>query len=107
MVIVRQLVPFRPITADVVREQTRGRTLETHRVATKAICCPSDRDNAGGEWHVTDTGRPFEIGFLLMPTEDSARGTFPRWTEMLALVQRAEALGFDSVWIPDHLIIDI
>ena len=26
---------------------------------------------------------------------------------MLALVRRAEALGFDSVWIPDHLIIDI
>jgi hypothetical protein len=32
-----------------------------------------------------------------MPTEDSARGTFPRWTEMLALVRRAEALGYDSV----------
>ena len=56
---------------------------------------------------MTDTRRPFEIGFLLMPTEDSARSTFPRWTEMLALVQRAEALGYDSVWIPDHLIIDV
>ena len=56
---------------------------------------------------MTDTRRPFEVGFLLMPTEDTARGTFPRWTEMLALVQRAEALGYDSVWIPDHLIIDI
>ena len=56
---------------------------------------------------MADTRRPFEVGLLLMPTEDSARGTFPRWTEMLALVRRAEALGYDSVWIPDHLIIDI
>ena len=55
---------------------------------------------------MTDTRRPFEIGFLLMPIEDSARGTFPRWTEMLALVRRAEEIGYDSVWIPDHLIID-
>ena len=56
---------------------------------------------------MTDTRRPLEIGFLLMPTEDSAQGTVPRWTEMLARVRRAEALGYDSVWIPDHLIIDI
>ena len=61
----------------------------------------------GKERLLIDPRRPFEIGFLLMPTEDSARGTFPRWTEMLALVRRAEALGYDSVWIPDHLIIDI
>jgi alkanesulfonate monooxygenase SsuD/methylene tetrahydromethanopterin reductase-like flavin-dependent oxidoreductase (luciferase family) len=42
-----------------------------------------------------------------MPTEDSARGTYPRWTEMLALVRRAEELGYESVWIPDHLIISV
>src|SRR5918992_1559598 len=61
----------------------------------------------GGNALVTDRRRPFEIGFLLMPIEDSARSTFPRWAEMLALVRRAEELGYDSVWIPDHLIIDI
>ena len=53
------------------------------------------------------TGRPLEVGFLLMPAEDSASGTYPRWSEMLATVRRAEALGFDSVWLPDHLIIEI
>jgi alkanesulfonate monooxygenase SsuD/methylene tetrahydromethanopterin reductase-like flavin-dependent oxidoreductase (luciferase family) len=74
---------------------------------TKGICCRSDWHDSGEELHVTDTRPRFKIGFLLMPTEDSARGTFPRWTEMLALVRRAEALGYDSVWIPDHLIIDI
>ena len=56
---------------------------------------------------MTATPRPCKIGFLLMPTEDPATGTAPRWTEMLALVRRAETLGYDSVWIPDHLIIDI
>lgn len=42
-----------------------------------------------------------------MPAEDSARGTWPRWSEMLAMVRRAEELGYDSVWIPDHLIIEV
>ena len=57
---------------------------------------------------MTDTQRrPFGVGLLIMPTEDPARGTAPRWTEILAMVRRAEELGFDTVWIPDHLIIDI
>jgi alkanesulfonate monooxygenase SsuD/methylene tetrahydromethanopterin reductase-like flavin-dependent oxidoreductase (luciferase family) len=51
--------------------------------------------------------RPLGMGLLLMPTENSAWGTFPRWPEMLAAVRRAEDAGFDAVWIPDHLIIDI
>jgi len=42
-----------------------------------------------------------------MPAEDSAKGTYPRWSEMLAMVQRAEELGYDSVWLPDHLILEI
>ena len=57
---------------------------------------------------MTDTQRrPFGVGLLIMPTEDPARGTAPRWTEILAMARRAEELGFDTVWIPDHLIIDI
>jgi alkanesulfonate monooxygenase SsuD/methylene tetrahydromethanopterin reductase-like flavin-dependent oxidoreductase (luciferase family) len=51
--------------------------------------------------------RPFAVGLLLMPIEDSARGTYPRWTEILAAARRAEDVGFDTVWIPDHLIMDI
>jgi alkanesulfonate monooxygenase SsuD/methylene tetrahydromethanopterin reductase-like flavin-dependent oxidoreductase (luciferase family) len=56
---------------------------------------------------VRDSGRPLEVGFMLMPTEDAATGMAPRWREMVAMVRRAEELGFDAVWIPDHLIIDI
>jgi alkanesulfonate monooxygenase SsuD/methylene tetrahydromethanopterin reductase-like flavin-dependent oxidoreductase (luciferase family) len=51
--------------------------------------------------------RSFGVGLLIMPTEDPASGTVPRWTEILAMARRAEELGFDTVWIPDHLIIDI
>ena len=55
-----------------------------------------------------DLGQPrLGIGFLLMPTENPERGTAPRWPEMLATVRRAEELGYDAVWIPDHLVIDI
>jgi alkanesulfonate monooxygenase SsuD/methylene tetrahydromethanopterin reductase-like flavin-dependent oxidoreductase (luciferase family) len=57
---------------------------------------------------VTEIARqPFGVGLYLMPTEDSARGTYPRWTEILATARRAEEVGFTSVWIPDHLIMDI
>src|SRR6266700_49036 len=32
----------------------------------------------------------------------SARAPEPDWPMRLASVQAAEALGFDSVWVPDH-----
>ena len=32
-----------------------------------------------------------------------ARGT-ARWRDLLALARRAEEVGFDSLWIPDHLL---
>ena len=34
-----------------------------------------------------------------------AHGT-ARWRDILALCQRAEAVGFDSLWIPDHLLFE-
>ncbi|HEU5431990.1 MAG TPA: LLM class flavin-dependent oxidoreductase [Thermomicrobiales bacterium] len=51
--------------------------------------------------------RAFDVGLMLMPIEDSARGAFPRWTEILAAARRAEEVGFAAIWIPDHLIMDI
>lgn len=27
-----------------------------------------------------------------------------RWAEMLAIAQRAEASGFDSIWVGDHML---
>lgn len=31
-------------------------------------------------------------------------GETPHWEDILAMAQRAEALGYDSVWVPDHFL---
>jgi probable F420-dependent oxidoreductase len=65
------------------------------------------RDSEKGQSMNDSQQRPLGIGLLLMPTEDRARGTVPRWRDLLAVARRAEEIGFDSVWVPDHLIMDI
>jgi len=30
----------------------------------------------------------------------------PRWNDLKAMTQHAEAAGFDSIWLPDHLVVD-
>jgi alkanesulfonate monooxygenase SsuD/methylene tetrahydromethanopterin reductase-like flavin-dependent oxidoreductase (luciferase family) len=53
-------------------------------------------------------GRPLKIGIQL-PTGEARGGVpsvrdSPRWVDLLAMARRAEALGFDSVWVPDHVL---
>lgn len=50
------------------------------------------------------SGRPFKIGVFVPPFERPWNGTTPGWSDLLACAQTAEAVGFDSFWIPDHLI---
>ena len=59
--------------------------------------------------------RPLKVG-LFLPTWTAipqdlphwwaaeVAGDVPRWTELLALAQLAEAAGFDSLWLPDHFL---
>ncbi len=49
--------------------------------------------------------RPLRVGLFLPLWQDSASGNVPSWIEILARAQLAEAVGFDSVWLPDHLLI--
>jgi alkanesulfonate monooxygenase SsuD/methylene tetrahydromethanopterin reductase-like flavin-dependent oxidoreductase (luciferase family) len=51
-------------------------------------------------------GRPLKVG-LYLPTFDQpwAQTPAPRWGELLAAARHAEAVGFDSLWVPDHLLI--
>lgn len=49
-------------------------------------------------------GRPFKIGLFVPPFERPWNGGTPGWSELLATAQAAERAGFDSLWIPDHLI---
>lgn len=48
--------------------------------------------------------RPCKIGFFLPIVEGQMDGATPRWSDIAAMAQRAEDVGFDSVWIPDHLM---
>ena len=48
--------------------------------------------------------RPLKVG-LCLPTFDQpwVQTPAPRWGDLLDAARRAEVVGFDSVWIPDHL----
>jgi probable F420-dependent oxidoreductase len=43
------------------------------------------------------------VGVVLI-TEGGGRHTAPRWSEVRAVARRAEELGFDSLWLYDHLL---
>jgi probable F420-dependent oxidoreductase len=47
--------------------------------------------------------RPRKIGLILLPFEGNPDEAY-RWGSLVAVARRAEALGFDSLWVPDHLI---
>ncbi|MGH2551724.1 MAG: LLM class flavin-dependent oxidoreductase, partial [Thermomicrobiales bacterium] len=50
------------------------------------------------------TARPMGIGIMMPTSDESAFGGTPRFADLLAIAQQAEALGFDSLWIPDHFV---
>ncbi|MFN8622793.1 MAG: LLM class flavin-dependent oxidoreductase [Chloroflexota bacterium] len=52
----------------------------------------------------TPATRPLKVGLLLPIIEGTMAGGSAGWRELLAFARHAEALGFDSLWIPDHLI---
>ncbi|HEU5101975.1 MAG TPA: LLM class flavin-dependent oxidoreductase [Roseiflexaceae bacterium] len=48
--------------------------------------------------------RPLKVGVFLPFAEYMMDRQTPRWTDLLTMTQRAEALAFDSVWLGDHLL---
>ena len=48
--------------------------------------------------------RPFEVGLVLPVGDVFGPGSTPRWTEIRDLALRAEAIGFDIVWVSDELL---
>src|SRR5215218_8015878 len=61
-------------------------------------------DGGGGAEPVTTPRRPLKVGLFLPIIEGTLVGETARWADLLAIAQRAEALGFDSLWLPDHLL---
>jgi hypothetical protein len=52
----------------------------------------------------TAPARRLKIGMYVPFSERQMDGETPRWADILAMARRAEAVGFDSLWVPDHLI---
>ncbi len=48
--------------------------------------------------------RPIDVGLIITTVEDRERDWILSWEEIKELATTAEAVGFDSIWIPDHLI---
>ena len=48
--------------------------------------------------------RPFEIGLVLPLAQFGTERFTPRWTEIRQIAQRAEQMGFDTLWTPDELL---
>jgi probable F420-dependent oxidoreductase len=48
-------------------------------------------------------GRPLGLGLNLPYVEDSMDGRTPRWADVLEMAQTAESIGFDAVWVSDHV----
>ena len=48
--------------------------------------------------------RPFKVGLFVPHFQLPWSGQGPRWADIAALARRAEAVGFDSFWMPDHLV---
>ncbi len=48
--------------------------------------------------------RPLKVGVELPVAQDKGRPGTPRWADIRAMARTAEAVGFDSLWIEDHLV---
>jgi probable F420-dependent oxidoreductase len=50
------------------------------------------------------TGRRMKLGTMPSLKEDSLNGGKPRYRDIEAMAQTAEAAGFDSFWLADHVV---
>ena len=52
----------------------------------------------------TSRRRPLKVGLLMPIIEGTMAGESASWRDVAAFSLRAESLGFDSLWLPDHLL---
>ncbi len=48
--------------------------------------------------------RPIKVGLVLPTIDGMMPDGMPRWSDLKNLAQRAEAVSFDLLWVPDHLL---
>jgi alkanesulfonate monooxygenase SsuD/methylene tetrahydromethanopterin reductase-like flavin-dependent oxidoreductase (luciferase family) len=51
-----------------------------------------------------DRNRPFKVGIFIPQVEEPWSGRTIGWEQIRAIATTAEDVGFDSVWLPDHLL---
>ena len=51
-----------------------------------------------------ESGRPLKVGMFVSAMQGGMRDGALRWADIRRMAERSEAVGFDSFWIPDHLI---
>lgn len=60
----------------------------------------------GTEMNTVSTAvRPLKVGINLPVVEGNMAGKTATWPDLLTFARQAEALGFDSLWVPDHLLL--
>src|SRR5262245_59673695 len=64
------------------------------------------RTSEGGSLMPTQSRRPLKVGLALPIAEEWMAGRTALWKDMKAMALHAEAVGFDSIWINDHLIFE-
>ena len=52
----------------------------------------------------TQTPQPMRVGVVMPIAEGDANGSAPSYADIRALAQQAEASGFDSIWVYDHML---
>jgi len=52
------------------------------------------------------TTRPLKVGLMLPTNEGWMAGGMARWSDLKTMAQHAEAVGFDSLWLADHLLFE-
>jgi probable F420-dependent oxidoreductase len=53
---------------------------------------------------MTGARRPLKVGVELPIAENKGRDGVPRWSDVSRMAKCAEDVGFDSLWIEDHLL---
>jgi probable F420-dependent oxidoreductase len=48
--------------------------------------------------------RPFKLGLFVPHFEQPWNGSCLRWADIASMARRAEEIGLDSFWLPDHLL---
>ena len=53
---------------------------------------------------MAEPGRPLKVGLFINLAERMMDGETPRWSDIQTMAKLAEDIGFDSIWVPDHLL---